>query len=171
VAFLLLYLVMFLGLSIKTPLLNKLIKPINSLNVHTWLSVQALFFVFVHMGALLFDKYLNFGIYDITVPFISKLYTNEVALGILGMYLMVLLIVNSYFRKFISYKLWRFSHYLNIVLYIIVVAHGFFLGTDLKNEIVRNIFIGMNLFLMMIIVVNIITKIINYFKLRNNSHL
>ncbi|KKP68459.1 MAG: Ferric reductase domain protein transmembrane component domain protein [Candidatus Moranbacteria bacterium GW2011_GWE1_35_17] len=162
ISFSLLYIVMFLGLSIRTPILNKLVKPIHSLNIHAWLSVQALVLVFVHGGALLFDKYLKFTWPDILVPFFNKTYSPELALGIMAMYLMLILIGTSYLKKFIKHGIWRVVHFLNIALYTMAVYHALYLGTDLASEMARNIFIGANIFLVVIVVINIFTRIIKF---------
>jgi len=163
-AFLLLYVVMFLGISIRMPGLNKIIKPIDSLNIHGWLSVQALIFVFIHGAILLLDKYLSFNILDILVPWYSKSYSNELALGIVGMYLMIILTVTSYMRKIINFKVWRAIHFLNIFLYGAVVFHGLYLGTDLREGMLRSIFIYINLALVILIFAHMIFKIVKYFK-------
>lgn len=168
-AFILLYGAMFLGLSIRTPILNKIFNPGYSLVAHSWLSLQALFFVILHGGITLFDRYLSLDFLDAFVPFSSEVYTNEIALGIIGLYLMFLLIITSYFKKIMSFKLWRFSHYFNIVLYGVVVTHGLLLGTDLKEGLLRNIFIVMNIFLVVIIVVNIVSRIIKSLKSKNQQ--
>lgn len=160
IAFILLYLVMFFGLSIRMPLLKRIMKPITSLNIHAWLSVQALMFVFIHGGVLIFDKFINLKVADVTVPFVSDYYKNEIALGIIGMYLMVILILTSYFRNKISHALWRFVHYFNIVLYVAVVIHALVIGTDLKNDVFRYIFLYANFLLILMIIINIISRIV-----------
>lgn len=164
IAFLLLYLVMFLGLSIRTPILKNILKPIYSLKIHAWLSVHSLFFVFLHGGVLIFDKFINVRIMDVFIPFSSEVYKNEITLGIIGMYIMILLILTSYFRKRISNRMWRITHYLNIILYIIVIGHSLELGTDLQEGLARSIFVYANQFLALIIIINVFTRIFNYIK-------
>jgi len=80
------------------------------------------------------------------------------ALGILSFYIMVVLVLTSYFRKHINATAWRALHFLNIGLFVIVFIHALYLGTDLKNEIFRNIFIAANAFLLILIIANIILK-------------
>jgi methionine sulfoxide reductase heme-binding subunit len=164
VGFLLLYISIFLGLSIRTPLLKKIISPVYSANVHCWISLQALFFAFVHGVALLFDKFINFSLAEIFIPFASSYEPTLVALGILGFYLMLILVVTSYSKNFISEKLWRAVHFSNILLYIIVIIHAIKLGTDMKVPVVLNIFIWANAFLFFLILVNIISRLIDAYK-------
>ncbi|MFC1756497.1 ferric reductase-like transmembrane domain-containing protein [Patescibacteria group bacterium] len=169
IAFILLYIVMFLGLTIRIPGLNKIFKPINSLNVHTWLSVQSLLFVIIHGVAILFDDFMKFTFLDVFVPFSSDFKTELVALGIIGFYLMVVLIVSSYLRKHMPYKVWRLIHYANIILFVIVVIHSLYLGTDMKNEIVRNIFIGANALMAVLIAVNVLFRLKTFLARKSNQ--
>jgi len=159
-AYLLLWLVMFFGLAIRTPGIKKIFSPAFSYQTHAWLSVQALILVFFHSGALLWDKYLQLKFLDLIMPFHSQTYTTEITLGILGIYLMLILILTSYFRKFFSQKIWRAVHFLNILMFIIVTIHALAIGTDLKSGLLlRNLFIGANIALALLIVINIITRI------------
>lgn len=161
VAFLLLYLVIFLGLAIRTPVLKKIIQPRYSFSVHRWLSLQALVFVLIHATSFFFDKFLGFGFKEIFIPFaVRSEYVNTIilALGIVGFYLIVILIVTSYGRCFVSQKFWRLVHFFNIVLYIFVVIHSFFSGTDLKIPIIREFFIWLNAFLVFLMLNNLIFR-------------
>ncbi|EKE11818.1 MAG: hypothetical protein ACD_15C00021G0001 [uncultured bacterium] len=156
VSFFLLYVVIFLGLTVRLPILNKIFSPLMSLRVHAWLSVQALIFATAHGIFLMFDKFLKFTLADVFIPFASVFETDLVALGTIGFYIMVLLILTSYFRNLISHKIWRISHFLNVVLYVIVIIHAIKLGTDLKNPgIGRNIFIWSNAALAFLFLLNL----------------
>ena len=159
IGFLLLYVSIFLGLAIRTPVLNKIIKPAYSCRPHCWISLQALIFAFLHGISLLFDKYLGFGLKDIFVPFATDFNPKFVALGIISFYLMIVLVVSSYLRRFIPNGLWRFLHSLNVALYVFAAIHALQLGTDLKIPIVRNIFLGMNAFLAVLMIINLFFRI------------
>lgn len=175
VGFILLYLSIFLGLSIRTPFLNKIIKPIYSLNIHRWISVQALIFAAIHGFSLLFDNYFHFTLVDILIPFAmsqelesSGMDKGLLALGIISFYLMIILVVTSYTRKYIGQSLWRSIHFLNISLYFITIIHAIYLGTDLKSSgLAREIFIYANFFLSIIFASNLIWRISTSFSRRN----
>ena len=169
VGFLLLYASIFLGLAIRLPILGKIIKPAYAFNAHGWISLQALIFAFVHSVSLLFDKYLSFGFVGTFIPFALSsdiVNPNLITLGILGLYLMIILTATSYGRKYLSQKVWRAVHFANVILYVIVIIHAYYLGTDLKIPLVRNIFIGMNLFLVSLILANIVFRILAWRKRR-----
>jgi hypothetical protein len=110
VGFLLLYVSIFLGVSLRIPFLNKIIKPIYSLNGHCWISVMALIFAAIHGSSLLFDKFLVFSLEDILLPFHSAYKPVLVGLGIISFYLMMILTVTSYLKKYSSHRFWRYLH-------------------------------------------------------------
>lgn len=168
VAFLLLYISIFLGLTIRIPIFRKIFSPLYSLKIHCWISLQATLFALVHGSALLFDRAFKFSLVDVFVPFSSKFEPNLVALGILGFYLMIILVMTSYGRKFISQKIWRITHFTNIVLYGAVFAHALYLGTDLKNQSFAWFFVLANAFLVFIMLYNIERRIFDAISRKRN---
>ncbi len=158
-AFSLLYISIFLGLTLRVPFLRRIFSPAHAMSVHCWISVQAIFFVLVHSLSLLFDKMFAFKLADLFIPFASSFEPTLMALGIFGLYLMVILVATSYGRKFISQKVWRVTHFMNIILYGIVFLHALYLGTDLKIELWRNIFIWANAVLVFLMLVNVELRI------------
>lgn len=163
-SFALLYIVMFLGLSMRTPVLERIVNHASAFGIHAWLSLQVLLLVLVHGGSLLFDKFFKFNLADILIPFVSPTYTIQIAAGILAMYLLIILILTSYFRRFMNYKLWRVIHFLNIAFYGMGVYHGLAIGTDLTGSIPREIFIWANVFLGVVILVNVFSRIFVFFR-------
>jgi methionine sulfoxide reductase heme-binding subunit len=170
VGFFLLYISIFLGLAVRTPLLSKIIKPVYSLKIHCWISLQALIFVLIHGLSLLFDKYIAFGWKNILIPFYpltesqaQRIDTGFLALGIIGFYIMLLLVATSYLRKGLSPSLWRSIHFLNAGLYVITIIHALYLGTDLKSEgLARSIFIYANGFLVFLFMINLLIRLMKY---------
>lgn len=178
IGFFLLYLSIFFGIAIRNPLLRKIISPIYSLDIHGWISLQALLFALLHGVSFLFDKFLAFNWANIFVPFFPlsesaiKVGVEPIylAMGVASFYLMLALIVSSYLRKFINFRVWRFIHFFNLVLWIFVILHALQLGTDMKNVIVRNIFIYANAFLMLLFAINLIFRLFNFIKQKINTN-
>lgn len=159
VGFVLLYLSIFLGLTIRVPFMRKLFAPLYAMQAHCWIAFQATLFALIHGVSLMFDKFLNFKFVDVFVPFASHYEPGLVAAGTIAFYLMVIITASSYARKYISQKLWRVLHFTNIILYVFVVAHALFLGTDLKIPLLRDIFIAANEFLVVLMLVNMSSRI------------
>ncbi|MDQ1284494.1 MAG: methionine sulfoxide reductase heme-binding subunit [Patescibacteria group bacterium] len=173
VGFSLLYISIFLGLAVRTPFLNKIIKPVYSLRAHCWISLQALIFALIHGLALLFDKFIDFSLADIFIPFVSEFETGLIALGIISFYLMIILVVSSYLKQYVSQRVWRALHSLNVGLYMASIIHAFYLGTDMKEEMIRNVFIYANLLLIALFAVNILIRLrlVVGKKIENNENL
>jgi len=127
--------------------------------------LQALIFALIHGVILLFDKMVGFGWQNIFIPFYASSHDNAVgvnpeflALGIIGFYIMFILVLSSYLKKFISQYVWRGLHFLNIGLFVAVFIHALYLGTDLKNETFRVIFIIANFLLLILIAINLLLR-------------
>ncbi len=160
VSFFLLYIVIFLGLTVRLPYLNRIFSPLTSLKVHAWLSVHALLFATTHGVALMFDRFLKFSWMDVFIPFSASFETDLVAFGTIGFYIMALLILTSYFRHLMSHRIWRISHFLNVALYAMAIVHALRLGTDLKNPgIGREIFIWSNVALGILFILNLVYQL------------
>ena len=141
------------------------------MKVHSWIALQATLFALVHGGVLMFDKFYKFSFADLFVPFVSTFEPKPLAMGIVAFYLMVLLVVTSYGRKFISQKVWRVTHFMNIILYVFGMVHAINLGTDMKNPIVFNIFIFANAFLIFIMLYNMEIRISDAIRIKKTRAL
>lgn len=159
VGFTLLYLSILLGLTIRVGFLRKFFAPLYAMQGHCWIAFQATLFALIHGVLLMFDKFIHFRLLDVFVPFATQYKSALVALGIIGFYLMVILTASSYVRKYISAKLWRALHFLNIFLYGAVIVHAYLLGTDMQSIIVRNIFVVANIFLILLMLINMFVRI------------
>lgn len=168
VGFIFLWLSVFLGLSIRNNWLKKLVDPLYSFSFHCFLGASALFWAFVHGGVIIFDKFFGMGAKDIYIPFHFQYPNfiiggiNYLALGIIAFYLMIILVATSYAKNLMHHKIWRFLHFLNPVVFIFVVLHGYFIGTDMKNIWIRYAFIASSVFLALVYVSNL------FFVLWNN---
>lgn len=159
VGFMLLYTSVFIGTVSCLPGIRKYFLRLRSLNLHCWISLQALIFALIHGISLLFHKFISFGWKDVFIPFHSNYEPLLVALGTTNLYIMAILVATSYARKYISQKIWRTIHFLNIALYIFSIIHAYYLGTDLKSGLLREIFIWANGALVLLLAYNIFYRI------------
>lgn len=166
IGFLLLYISIFVGTVSCLPIIGKYFLRLRSLNIHCWISLQALLFAMAHAITLLFHRYIRFSLADIFLPFHSSYKPLLAALGTISLYIMIILVISSYARKYISQKLWRTIHFLNIALYIFTIIHAFYLGTDLKGGILREIFIWANGILIVLLAYNMLYRIWSKIKKR-----
>lgn len=155
----LLFLSIFFGLAIRISAIQRSLTRINVFSVHCWLSLQALAFSFIHAATLLFDHYLKFSLADIFIPFVSSFEKFPMALGIISFYLMVALVVSSYFRQRLSFVSWRMIHYLNPILYFLGLIHAMAIGTDFQHPFVRGIFIAATIVLVFLALFNVLIRL------------
>jgi hypothetical protein len=87
-------------------------------------------FLGIHVLAIAIDAYLPFSIPSLVVPFVSQYKPLWVALGIVSAELLLALAVANHYRRRLSYRFWRRTHYLNFVVWTAATVHGLATGTD-----------------------------------------
>jgi methionine sulfoxide reductase heme-binding subunit len=99
-------------------------------DVHRFLGLLAGAFIVVHGGALLLDGYLPFSLRSLFVPGTAPYRPLAVALGVVAAELLVALAIANRYRKELSYRFWRRTHYLNFAVWALALVHGLTAGTD-----------------------------------------
>ncbi|HEX7586302.1 MAG TPA: ferric reductase-like transmembrane domain-containing protein [Patescibacteria group bacterium] len=166
-AFISLWLTVFLGLSIRNPILKKIIEPLYSFDFHCFVAALAVFWALVHGTVLIFDPNLGFHLKDVFLPFVSQTTLVDpkyLALGIMAFYMMAVLTATSYLRSHLNHKFWRVLHFLNPVAFIFVVVHGYMNGTDMKNFYVGSAFLFSSFILVLIYLSSLISAVIRRFQ-------
>jgi len=160
--FIFLWLTVFLGLSIRNPILKKIIEPIYSFDFHCFTAATAVFWALFHGTVLIFDPKLGFHLKDVFLPFASKttlVKPEYLALGIIAFYLMAILTVTSYLKRHLNHKFWRVLHFLNPLAFVFVVVHGYTNGTDMKNFYVGSAFLFASFLLVFIYLSSLILAV------------
>jgi methionine sulfoxide reductase heme-binding subunit len=97
---------------------------------HEALSLAALTAIVVHAVALLGDSYLNAGVLDIAIPFVSGYKEPWMSLGIVAGWAMLLLGGSFYFRTKIGTARWKRLHRWTALAWVLGIAHSLGEGTD-----------------------------------------
>ncbi|MFV0258151.1 MAG: ferric reductase-like transmembrane domain-containing protein [Acidimicrobiales bacterium] len=118
------------GLLLSTKLLGSRPRPAWLLDLHRFLGGLALVFTGIHLGGLVLDSYVDFGVIQLLVPFTGSYRPGAVAWGIVGLYLLAAIEITSLLRPRIPRKVWRLTHLLSFPLYFLVTVHGLTAGTD-----------------------------------------
>ena len=105
-------------------------RPAWLLDLHRWLGALTLGFLGLHLGALVADSYVHFGLADLAVPLASDWKPMAVAAGVVAMWSIVAVQASSLLRKRIPKWLWRSVHLSSYPTFLLVSAHGIFAGTD-----------------------------------------
>ena len=131
IAYVLLWFSVALGVTITNKMSRVWPGGPTAVDLHQFASLLALTIAIFHALILLGDRYMNYTLAQILIPFAlpGKL-SLWFALGQIGIYLMVPVAFSFYARRFIGFKVWRLIHYTSFVIYFLVTVHGLWSGTD-----------------------------------------
>lgn len=129
-AYILMFLVIVWGMGMTTGFTYRLTNPVKAWSIHKYMSISLGILVLTHAFSLLFDEYIDFGLADVLVPFASDLKPFYLSLGIIGFYILLVVMFSSLVFRVSSPRLWRALHYLVYPLFVLSLIHGFFMGTD-----------------------------------------
>lgn len=104
-------------------------------DLHRFLGGLSLVFTAAHLGALVADDYVEFGALEIAVPFASSWRPVAVALGILGLYGLVVVEITSLLMRRIPRRWWRPIHLSSYVTFWLVTLHLVLAGTDARTAV------------------------------------
>ena len=85
-------------------------RPAWILDLHRWMAGLTIGFLAVHLGSLVADNYLHFGVSELLVPGQSEYRTTAVALGILAMWLLLIVELTSLAKKHLPRRAWHAVH-------------------------------------------------------------
>ncbi len=130
VAMSLLWLSMVLGLLVTNKMARLWPGAPAAFAIHEYVSLLGLAFAIFHAIILMGDRYIQYDLAQIAVPFASSYQPLWVGLGQVGFYVTLLLSLSFYIRQGIGHKTWRLIHYASFVTYFIALMHGLASGTD-----------------------------------------
>src|ERR1051325_4173637 len=106
----------------------------SSISMHQYMSTVGLVLLAIHIGGLLADSYMHFGVTQILVPATSTYRPLAVGIGVVAMYAMVLVLVSSWSRRRYSPTLWRALHLAAVPAFVLSMVHGIFAGADASRR-------------------------------------
>lgn len=118
-------------------LTRKVPPPAWNLDIHRFLGGLSVVFVGLHIVGLMADKYVDFGLLQVLVPFASKWRPGAVAWGVTGLYVLLAVELTSLFKKHLPKRVWRGVHLLSFGLFVMATLHAIQSGTDLASPVVR----------------------------------
>jgi predicted ferric reductase len=130
------------GFLYATRLLGRRARPWWMLGVHRFLGALAIVFVIVHVLAIVADNYTSFGLVDVLVPFASAWKPIPVALGIVGMYILVTVEITSLLQRHLPRAVWRQIHLASYGLFAFATLHALSAGTDVRTVVVGGLAVG-----------------------------
>jgi len=131
VAYFLVWLSMALGLTITNRMARVWPGGPTAFEIHEYTSIIGLAFGLFHALILMGDRYINYSLAQILIPFASLGYRPIwVGLGQIAFYAWVILVVSFYVKKKIGTKTWRLIHFTSFIMFVMVCVHGLLSGTD-----------------------------------------
>ncbi|HET7653045.1 MAG TPA: ferric reductase-like transmembrane domain-containing protein [Acidimicrobiales bacterium] len=125
------------GLALSGRTMGRRVKAPWLLDLHRFLGTLTLVFVGVHLGGLVADNYVHFGVADLFVPFASGWRTGAVAWGIVAFYVLVAVEVTSWLMRRIPKRVWRAVHLSSLLMYVMGTIHLLRAGTDAGNLVLQ----------------------------------
>jgi predicted ferric reductase len=108
-------------------------RPAWLLDLHRWLGGLTVGFVAIHIGALVADNYVPFGLREVTIPFASEWRTGAVALGVLATWLLAAVQCTSLAIRRLPRKVWRAVHLTSYATFWLTSVHAALAGSDRTN--------------------------------------
>lgn len=143
----------------------RFLEPLTAWATHRALGIALVVSIVVHMGALLFDKFVSFSIVDILVPWSSneqpvtlfgvELGSFYIALGILAFYLACVVTVSSLLIIDKKPHAWKWLHLLSYATIALVSVHAIGAGTDTGHGIGLVIWVAANIALIVALIARI----------------
>jgi methionine sulfoxide reductase heme-binding subunit len=98
--------------------------------IHRRVSILTVTFLAIHILTSVLDTYVHIGWTSIVVPFTSSYHALWLALGTVGVDLVLAVAISSAFRQHITARTWRTLHGLSYLSWPIAIAHSLGMGTD-----------------------------------------
>lgn len=158
-AYIVLIIITVLGIGISSRAFDSVVQRWRILDLHQFLTIIMLGLVALHLFTLAIDPYLPFGFIHLFWPF-SELYNPlAVALGVLGMYTLVIISATSWLRQYMAYQLWRLLHYGSTLTFILLTLHGILAGTDTTTAWMIGVYVTGGVVVSALVLLRIIQEI------------
>lgn len=144
------------GLALSSKVVRRRRIPAWLLDLHRYLGTLILVFVGVHLAALAFDGYVDFGVRELFVPMASSWKSGAVAWGIVALYLTLLVQISSLLMRRLPRKLWRGVHMLSFAVFATASVHGVLAGTDRARPIVQLVVLAVCMLVLFLLIFRVL---------------
>jgi sulfoxide reductase heme-binding subunit YedZ len=101
-----------------------------TIGLHRNISLLVLVFLTLHVATTVLDTFVSIPVIAVFVPFASGYKTFWLGLGTIASDLLLAVLATSLLRNRLSYRSWRWVHWLAYACWPIGLAHGLGIGTD-----------------------------------------
>jgi predicted ferric reductase len=131
---------------------------VNIFAIHNWTAYFLMTSVLIHPAILMFSKTIHWRLLDVTVPVWSPVQPIENTIGAVGLYLIVVVVLTSYFRLRLGRHRWKSFHYLVYAAAVCVFLHGILADPAVKGNAIDPLD-GEKLFVELCLVVVLMTTV------------
>jgi predicted ferric reductase len=107
---------------------------INYYRIHNWMGYTGLALTVLHVVLLLASSEANFRIIDVLYPLVGPKQPVINTLGALALYVLIVIVVTSYYRAAIGHDRWRVIHYGTYLTATLFFIHGVWSDPTLKDH-------------------------------------
>lgn len=141
-AYVLLTVSMLAGLTLRTRLLGRAVRPAAVADVHRSLALAGLGALALHGAALVADATVTITPLALLVPGLSPYRPVWTGVGVVAGELMALVTASFWVRKRIGARVWRQLHWLSYAAFIAASVHGIASGSDSGRPAIVAIYAG-----------------------------
>jgi predicted ferric reductase len=145
------------GLVATTSIVSKRISKQSSNLFHQFTATVALALLGIHLGGLLVDSFMAFGLPDLLIPMRSAFRPVATAFGVVAMYATVAVLTSSWTKKRLGTTWWRRLHLLAIPAFALSMVHGIFAGTDAARPWMWSIYLATGAITLFLVIVRGLT--------------
>ena len=107
---------------------------INYYKIHNWMGYTGLALTVLHVVLLLASREANFRLVDALYPLVGPKQPVINTLGASALYVLVVIVVTSYYRAAIGHDRWRIIHYGTYLTATLFFIHGIWSDPTLKDH-------------------------------------
>ena len=107
---------------------------INYFRIHNWTGYFALTLSLLHVILLLLSTEAKFRVVDVLYPMIGPKQPVINTLGAAALYVLIVVVVTSYYRAAIGHDRWRLIHYGTYLTATLFLIHGIWSDPSLKDN-------------------------------------
>ncbi|HEY2375043.1 MAG TPA: ferric reductase-like transmembrane domain-containing protein [Gemmatimonadaceae bacterium] len=109
-------------------------KRINYFKIHNWTGYTALTLSVLHVVLLLASTEAKFRFVDVLYPMVGPKQQVINTLGAAALYVLIVVVVTSYYRAAIGHDRWRIIHYGTYLTAALFFVHGIWSDPSLKDN-------------------------------------
>jgi methionine sulfoxide reductase heme-binding subunit len=107
---------------------------INYFKIHNWIGYTALTLTLLHVVFLLASSEAKFRVIDVLYPIVGPKQPVINTLGAAALYVLIVVVVTSYYRAEIGHDRWRIIHYGTYLTATLFFIHGIWSDPSLKDH-------------------------------------